>query len=209
MLICIQHHQASVTRARPVGRRECTANYHRNEQARRRHFLIFWPFPFSRPAAPAPAVVLSFHPRDRPGRAGPWGSREDAVCPLCGSTGQGTVRGARLRVRPRLCTCVGRRAGSQRVCNACGCKPACTVREAGVSLWASACATRMPACTCRCGSATSEVVYVWGAGLRGVCIGVNGAVRMHVTSAYLSVCVWLGLGASACGLPSGLGLVAH
>lgn len=43
------------------------------------------------------------------------------MCPLCGSTGQGTVRGARLRVRPRLCTCVGRRAGSQRVCNACGC----------------------------------------------------------------------------------------
>lgn len=91
-------------------RRECTANYHRNEQTQQYYYFIFCPFPSSLPASPAPSIFLSFHPRDCPGAGeGAGAPGEAAASPLCGSTRPGTAGWGR-------CLCAGRAPASACVC---------------------------------------------------------------------------------------------
>lgn len=98
MLICIQHHQASITRdqpERPVRRRECAANYHRNEQTRQYYYFIFCPCPASLLLLHRPIHIFCLAARDwRPG------DEAAAAPPLCGSRDQGTALHA-LRLRSR------------------------------------------------------------------------------------------------------------
>lgn len=101
-------------------RRECTANYHRNEQTQQYYYFIFCPFPSSLPASPAPSIFLSFHPRDCPG-AGEGGGGPRGGCRV--STVWQHPPGNRgleplpvCWARPCVCVCVCARARGRARC---------------------------------------------------------------------------------------------
>ena len=129
-------------------RRECTANYHQNEQTQQYYYFIFCPFPSSLPASPAPSIFLSVHPRDCPGRGGERGGGPRGGCRVStvwqhgpGNRGLETlpVRWARPCVCVCVCTRVGEHAVSQHTCNVCWCRSVsthlCSCGRMGVNLW--------------------------------------------------------------------------
>ena len=148
-------------------RRECTANYHRNEQTQQYYYFIFCPFPSSLPASPAPSIVLSFHPRDCPGRGGEGGRGrgEDAACISTvwqhGPGKRGLETLPACWAHPCVCvcvrTCVGERSVSQHMCSVRWCLSVQThLRSCGrLGVWFV-----LPLHVCLCGSACACVIVV-------------------------------------------------
>lgn len=133
-------------------RRECTANYHRNEQTQQYYYFIFCPFPSSLPASPAPSIFLSLHPRDCPGRGGEAGVGGGAGTMRCLHCVAAPARELRLRV----CRCVRGRARCssahvQRVLVSECANTSAFVQEAGCGpVGVCLCCLCLSVCSCAC-----------------------------------------------------------